>query len=58
VVNTGSVTRLSSDIRVVNSLAPVSFSRGVQKEYYEPLWESPVSKVARLYNEANLEVAS
>jgi len=47
VVNSGAHTRVSLDVRVVNSLAPVEFSRGVRGDYYEPLCESPVTAQAR-----------
>ena len=46
-------TRVSSDIRVVNSLAPFRMSRGVRDDYYAPLCSSPVSLSARLYLAAN-----
>lgn len=47
VENTSNSTRVSTDVRVVNSLAPVSFSRGVRTDYYEPLCASPVTEQAR-----------
>jgi hypothetical protein len=47
VVNAGSHTRVSLDVRVVNSLAPVEFARGVRSDYYEPLCASPVTAQAR-----------
>jgi len=47
VVNSGAHTRVSIDVRVVNSLAPVEFARGVRRDYYEPLCESPVTAQAR-----------
>lgn len=37
VENASPATRVSTDIRVVNSLAPVRWSRGVRAEYYRPL---------------------
>lgn len=49
----GRRTRFSSDIRVVNSLAPVSWSRGVRDDYYVPLCSSAVSRSARRYLAAN-----
>ena len=44
-------TRFSTDVRVVNSLAPVTFSRGVHDDYYMPLCSSVVSQSARTYLE-------
>jgi ectoine hydroxylase-related dioxygenase (phytanoyl-CoA dioxygenase family) len=52
-INTGGRTRFSSDIRVVNSLAPVTWSRGVHQDYYTPLRSSPVSRSAARYLAAN-----
>jgi hypothetical protein len=46
-VNQGATTRVTTDVRVVNSLAPVDFSRGVRDDYYEPLCSSPVTEQAR-----------
>lgn len=46
-VNRGDTTRITTDVRVVNSLAPVAFSRGVRDDYYEPLCASPVTEQAR-----------
>ena len=54
IANTSASTRFSTDIRVVNSLAPVTFARGVRAEYYEPLCESPVTEQARRHGEASL----
>ena len=45
-VNEGTTTRFSTDVRVVNSLAPVEFSRGVRDDYYEALCSSPVTEQA------------
>lgn len=45
--NGGPHTRVTTDVRVVNSLAPVAFSRGVRDDYYEPLCVSPVTEQAR-----------
>ena len=50
-MNAGAATRFSTDIRVVNSLAPVAFGRGVRADYYEPLCESPVTEQARRHVE-------
>jgi len=52
-LNRGHRTRFSSDIRVVNSLAPVRWSRGVHDDYYVPLCSSVVSLSARRYLAAN-----
>ena len=60
-VNTGTRTRFSSDIRVVNALAPVRLSRGVDPQYFVPLSTSAISRSARRYlaaNEAAAEGAS
>jgi hypothetical protein len=46
-VNNSAATRVTTDVRVVNSLAPVAFSRGVRDDYYEPLCSSPVTEQAR-----------
>jgi hypothetical protein len=48
-VNAGAVTRLSTDIRLVNSLAPIAWERSVHADYYEPLNASPVTAQARRY---------
>lgn len=50
-VNDGARTRISVDVRVVNSLAPVSFTRGVRSDYYEFLCETPVTAQARRHLE-------
>lgn len=52
-LNSSAATRFSTDIRVVNSLAPVNFSRGVHADYYVPLSSSPVSASAQLYLASN-----
>jgi hypothetical protein len=46
-VNRSDRTRVTTDVRVVNSLAPVAFARGVRDDYYEPLCSSPVTEQAR-----------
>jgi hypothetical protein len=48
-VNEAATTRVSTDIRVVNSLAPVSWSRGVRRDYYSPLCSSAVTEQANRY---------
>jgi len=52
-VNDGSRTRFSTDIRIVNSHAPVAFSRGVDPEYFVPLCASTISRSARIHLDAN-----
>jgi hypothetical protein len=52
-VNRSSVTRFSSDIRVVNSLAPIAWERSVHKDYYMLLCSSAVTEQARRYQAAN-----
>jgi len=46
-------TRFSTDIRLANSWAPVSWSRGVHPDYFVPLCASPVTDAACRYLEAN-----
>jgi hypothetical protein len=46
-VNAAATTRVSTDIRVVNSMAPVRFARGVRTDYYEPLCSSAVTAQAQ-----------
>ena len=48
-INKGDRTRFSSDIRVVNSLAPVKLSRGVDDGYFAPLCSSAATLAARRY---------
>jgi hypothetical protein len=48
-VNSGEHTRISADVRVVNSLAPVTLARGVRTDYYEPLSAAPVTRLAQRY---------
>ncbi|MEG5053892.1 MULTISPECIES: hypothetical protein [unclassified Microcoleus] len=50
VENTGRISRWSSDIRVVNALAPLNPS--LKPGYYERLSSSVVTDVANLYNHA------
>jgi hypothetical protein len=51
--NSSDRTRFSTDIRVVNSFAPVNFSRGVRADYYVPLSSSPVSCLAQRFLACN-----
>ena len=46
-------TRVSTDIRVASSLAPVAWSRGVREDYFVPLCSSAVTRTARRYLAAN-----
>jgi len=52
-IDTGTRTRFSSDIRIVNSWAPVQWSRGVHPDYFVPVYTSPVTEIARAYERAN-----
>ncbi len=52
-VNNGKTPRFSVDIRLVNSLANIEWSRTVHKDYWERLCECPVTSQARKYYEAN-----
>lgn len=52
-VNRSSNTRITTDIRLVNSFAPIAWSRNVHNDYYEPLHSSPVAEQARQYLAAN-----
>lgn len=52
VVNLGKATRWSTDIRVLNALAPVDLS--ARPQYYEPMCLSPITYCAKKYLEANL----
>lgn len=47
--NMSRLTRFSSDIRLVNSFAPILWKRGVADSFYEPLCSSNVSEQARRY---------
>ena len=47
--NSSDHTRFSTDVRIVNSLAPVTFSRGVRDDYYVRLCSSVVSDSARTF---------
>ncbi len=52
-INNSGRTRFSTDIRIANSLAPVSWSRGVHADYFVPLCSTAVSRSARQYLDAN-----
>lgn len=51
-VNRSERTRVSMDVRLAPSWAPVKFSRSRDEHYYQRLCSSPVSDAARLYYEA------
>jgi hypothetical protein len=51
--NHGDRTRVSTDIRVVSSLAPVQLDRGVHQDYFVPLCSSPISRSADRYRARN-----
>ncbi len=46
-VNRGPVTRFSTDIRIVNSMAPINWERSVRQDYYMPWCSSAVTEQAR-----------
>ena len=52
-INRGKTTRVSSDIRVVNSLAPFLVKRAGDDDFYERVCQSPVSQQAARYLEVN-----
>lgn len=45
--NSGTATRVSTDLRVVNSWAPVEVNRGVRNDYFVPFHESVVTRIGR-----------
>lgn len=51
-VNRAARTRVSMDVRLANSLAPVKFARSRDEHYYEQLCVSPVTRAAKHYYEA------
>lgn len=51
--NAGNTTRFSTDIRVVNAFAPIEWNHSVHPDYYLPLSESPVTRMAKRYFDAN-----
>ncbi|MDR3623853.1 MAG: phytanoyl-CoA dioxygenase family protein [Chlamydiales bacterium] len=53
VENRGDITRWSSDMRVLNALAPVDLS--ARPDYYETLCLSPVTASVKKYEQANRE---
>lgn len=52
-VNLSKATRFQSDIRVVNSMAPIQWERSVHQDYYESLCASAVTIQAKQYLKAN-----
>ena len=52
-INRSQNTRITTDIRLVNSFAPIAWSRTVHGDYYEPLCASPVAEQAKQYLAAN-----
>lgn len=52
-VNSSTQTRISMDVRLANSLAPVKMARSRNDSYYERLAVSPVTQTALAYAEAN-----
>jgi hypothetical protein len=53
VENESGRTRVSTDVRVANSFAPVAWGRGVRADYYRPLCSGPVAQLARQYLDRN-----
>lgn len=52
VVNKSTVTRFSTDIRVVNAFAPIDWARLADKGYYKEFSASPITLAARRYEAA------
>lgn len=52
-VNRSKATRISTDVRLVNSFAPIEWSRNVHSDYYEPFCTSVVTQQAAIYAAAN-----
>lgn len=48
-INRGPVTRFSTDVRIVNSLAPINWERSVRQDYYMPWCSSAVTEQARRF---------
>lgn len=57
-VNASDYTRFSSDIRIVNSLAPIQWERSVKKDFYDVLCRSAVLRQADEYYIANAAAKS
>lgn len=54
-VNSSNITRFQSDIRIVNSMAPIQWERSVHADYYKSLCSSAISLQAQIYTTANLK---
>ena len=54
-INKSNSTRFQSDIRVVNSMAPIQWSRSVHSDYYKKLCSSIVSIQAEMYLKSNCQ---
>ncbi|MEH1927957.1 phytanoyl-CoA dioxygenase family protein [Nostoc sp.] len=52
-VNHSQHTRFSTDIRVANLLAPVTWQRGVHRQYFVPLQTSAITRTAQQYLQVN-----
>jgi ectoine hydroxylase-related dioxygenase (phytanoyl-CoA dioxygenase family) len=52
-INQSKGTRISTDVRLVNSFAPIQWSRNVHSDYYEPFCSSVVTQQAKIYVAAN-----
>ena len=52
-VNRSNITRFQSDIRVVNSMAPIQWERSVHSDYYKTMCSSAVSQQAQIYTKQN-----
>ncbi len=57
-INASAHTRFSTDIRIVDSLAPVAIHRGVHDDYFVPLCSSAITRTARAYVDANAASAA
>ena len=55
-INHSDITRFQSDIRVVNSFAPIQWERSVHNDYYKPLCISAVTEQARIYINSNNKI--
>lgn len=51
--NGGDCTRMSTDVRIVNSLAPIDWSRSVHADYYSMLSQGAATSIAKAYEAAN-----
>lgn len=53
-INSGTISRWSSDMRIMNSLAPVDLS--MRPDYYKPLSQSVVTEAAKKYFQSQSQV--